>query len=560
MNLSLNHSKISLRPTNISNSLIFYLYHKNQYKYTKSFNSIKTFYFDPILKDNVYIASNGLKKNIVFKRKECNENILQSNFNIFVAYFYTLEDNLFKFNLYPAKYFKELTLNYLKKQQIILKVQKKLYLTTEIRQKSKFLKNFLLFSNLKKDPFFGDFSKIILIKTMYLKLYFLTNRGFIKNLSVRFSDRIFFTGLNYIFKEYIKEIFRYILVLNYVLLNFFSNIILSSKKNINLLYNILIYYNFLKFLNFKFFDYLKEKNLRFRKSNILLRKYKNLINFRISKIIKLYHFLALKYYIINFGTNSWVKNFIFNNHNLIFNNINEETESAVFLNKINSLSDSEKLIIFKYLINIIKYFLNTNVLFYNAKLKLFHKYIYLKAIFEKTILISNFKDIKWFLEQNFSTHLFDLFFFKTNKICNILYSNEKQIFFQKTLHWYSNLKKINNTIKQAQKRRFNSLLAFLNDKNISNIKQKSNKIEKNKLNDVKIFMSKFDNLKNSQIKNSKTKNILKIKKNFRHKKITSSDKIKRIKFVNYILNSLLTIKRKRTLNLPEFNRLRVMIK
>ena len=200
--------------------------------------------FDPILKDNVYIASNGLKKNVVFKRTECNENILQSNFNTFVSYFYTLEDNLFKFNLYPAKYFKELTLNYLKKQQIILKVRKKLYITTEIKQKSKFLKNFLLFSNLKKDPFFGDFSKIVLIKTMYLKLYFLTNRGFIKNLSTRFSDRIFFTGLNYIFKEYIKETFRYILVLNYVLLNFFSNIILSSKKNINLLYNIIIYYNF----------------------------------------------------------------------------------------------------------------------------------------------------------------------------------------------------------------------------------------------------------------------------------------------------------------------------
>ena len=116
MNLPLNQSKISLRPTNISNSLIFYLYHKNQYKYTKSFNSIKTFYFDPILKDNVYIASNGLKKNVVFKRTECNENILQSNFNTFVSYFYTLEDNLFKFNLYPAKYFRELTLNYLKKQ------------------------------------------------------------------------------------------------------------------------------------------------------------------------------------------------------------------------------------------------------------------------------------------------------------------------------------------------------------------------------------------------------------------------------------------------------------
>ena len=174
MNLSLNQTKTSLRPTTIPNSLIFVLYNKNQYKYTKSLNSIKTSYFDPILKQHIYIASNGLKKNVIFNRTECSENILQSNINSFVAYFYALEDNLFKFNLYPAKYFKEITLTYLKKQQLINKIKRKIIGTNDIKQKSKFFKNFLLFSNLQKDAFFGDFSKIILIKALYLKLYFLT--------------------------------------------------------------------------------------------------------------------------------------------------------------------------------------------------------------------------------------------------------------------------------------------------------------------------------------------------------------------------------------------------
>jgi len=244
MNFISNQNKISLRSTDLTNSLIFYLYYKNQNKYTKSVNSIKAFYLDPILKDHIYVASNGLKKNIIFRRPECNENILHNNVNSFVSYFHTLEDNLFKFNIYPSKYFKDLTINYLKTQQIVLKVKRKLTPTDQKKFKSKFFKNYLLFSTLKKNPIFGDFSKITLIKSMYLKLYFLTNRGFVKNLSNRFSDRIFFTGLNYIFKEYIKETFRYILVLNYILLNFFSNIILTQQKNSNLLYNIIIYYNF----------------------------------------------------------------------------------------------------------------------------------------------------------------------------------------------------------------------------------------------------------------------------------------------------------------------------
>jgi len=243
MNLTSKQFKTNSRIIDITTSIVFYLYSKNKYKYTKSVNSIKASYLDPILKDKIYVASNGLKKDIFFRRPECNENILTPDANSFVSYFYALEDNLFKFNIYPYRYFKQLTTSYLKKQQILLKIKNKLIIPEKKKHKSRFLKNFALFSNLKKDPICGDFSKIIYVKAMYLKLYVLTNCGFIKNLSSRFSDRALFAGLQYIFKEYIKDTFRNILILNYVLLNFFSSIILTFQKNKNLLYNIVIYYN-----------------------------------------------------------------------------------------------------------------------------------------------------------------------------------------------------------------------------------------------------------------------------------------------------------------------------
>lgn len=561
MNLISKQFKTNSRVIDITTSIVFYLYSKNQYKYTKSVNSIKASYLDPILKDKIYVASNGLKKDIFFRRPECNENILTTDTNCFVSYFYALEDNLFKFNIYPYRYFKNLTISYLKKQQILLKVKNKLTTVEKVKYKSRFVKNFALFSNLKKDPICGNFSKIIYVKALYLKLYVLTNNGFVKNLSNRYSDRALFAGLQYIFKEFIKETFRNILILNYVLLNFFSSIILTFQKNKNLLYNIVIYYNLWKFLNLKFLDFLKEKNLRFRKSNVFLRKYTNLHSYRIKKIIKLYYFLALKHFKYNLNTNNWIRSLTFNTNNIIFNSSTDEVENNRLLNTINSLSLEDRFLSFKYIFNYIKYNLGQDVLDHQISLRPIQKYIYLKAIITESLLRTYFPKLIWFFEFNFKSYLYDLFFFKTIAIQNYVYSNESHIFIQKMLHWYTIFKRKNSSFKTMAKRRYNFLVGVNNNKNVRPVIYVNNLKSKKKFNtDVITFITKFSLLKNNQIKKCKIKNIIKAKKSFRYKKFTVAQRIKKVNFINEIINALITLGRRRTLNLPEFNRLRINIK
>jgi len=116
MNLVSLNNILNLKQNNITDSLIFFIYHKNEKKnkYLKSTNKIQGFYYDSILKENIYISSNGLKKNASLKKIELNKNILVKHTNIFVSYFTVIEDNLFKFNIYPKKYYKNSKLKYIK--------------------------------------------------------------------------------------------------------------------------------------------------------------------------------------------------------------------------------------------------------------------------------------------------------------------------------------------------------------------------------------------------------------------------------------------------------------
>ena len=121
MELFSNYSKNNSCNLNLKNSIIFSLYHKNLNKefYFKSNNLIKGFYKDSILDDNIYFASNGLKKNSVFRRNQINQNILKSNTNRFVSYFSNIEDNFLIFNIYPNQYFVNTVNSYLNDQKII---------------------------------------------------------------------------------------------------------------------------------------------------------------------------------------------------------------------------------------------------------------------------------------------------------------------------------------------------------------------------------------------------------------------------------------------------------
>jgi hypothetical protein len=111
------------------------------------------------------------------------------------------------------------------------------------------------------------------------------------------------------------------------------------------------------------------------------------------------------------------------------------------------------------------------------------------------------------------------------------------------------------------KRRYNFLVGVNNSKNVRPVVYVNNLKSKKKFNtDVITFITKFSLLKNNQIKKCKIKNIIKAKKNFRYKKFTVAQRVKKVNFINEIINALITLGRRRTLNLPEFNRLRINIK
>jgi len=121
MQLFSNYSKNNNCNLSLKNSIIFSLYHKNLNKefYFKSNNLIKGFYKDSILDDNIYFASNGLKKNSVFSRKQLNSTILKPTANKFVSYFSNIEDNFLIFNIYPHQYFINTVNNFLNDQKIV---------------------------------------------------------------------------------------------------------------------------------------------------------------------------------------------------------------------------------------------------------------------------------------------------------------------------------------------------------------------------------------------------------------------------------------------------------
>jgi len=167
MNLVSLNNILNLKQNNITNSLIFFIYHKNEKKnkYLKSTNKIQGFYYDSILKENIYISSNGLKKNASLKKIELNKNILIKHTNIFVSYFTVIEDNLFKFNIYPKKYYKNSSFKFLTNQSLVQTTLDTQQNVLKRKKSTIFLKNSIFLTNQKFNTFFGFIDKIIMIQS-----------------------------------------------------------------------------------------------------------------------------------------------------------------------------------------------------------------------------------------------------------------------------------------------------------------------------------------------------------------------------------------------------------
>ena len=239
----------------LKNSSFFSLYHsklkKNQYY--KSNNQIKSYYKDPILNDFIYLSTNGLKKNAIFRQTEIKSTINSSGF---VSYFTDLEDNLSVFTLYPKTYLTSIINNYKNNKKIITNV-------LDRSNSSKILNSNFSINKLSSVHRHNH----IFLKNYFSKTAFLNHNSNIFFVNSKLFNKELFSGLLYIFPKKLQKSFKNLFLLNFLILNFYTNI--KIKKNLNKLFlsNLYIYTFYLKYLNYKIITFLKEKNIKIRKSN-----------------------------------------------------------------------------------------------------------------------------------------------------------------------------------------------------------------------------------------------------------------------------------------------------
>lgn len=431
MNLVSLNNILNLKQNNITDSLIFFIYHKNEKKnkYLKSTNKIQGFYYDSILKENIYISSNGLKKNASLKKIELNKNILIKHTNIFVSYFTVIEDNLFKFNIYPKKYYKNSSFKFLTNQSL---VQTTLDIQQNVLKRKKstiFLKNSISLSNQKFNTFFGFIDKIIMIQSFWKKIFISTNRGLCINYSKKFNDRSIFTGLTNIYDEKTKDSFKLLLMLNYLLIKFAGNMVFAWKKNKNLLATMVIYFLYRALASYNFFSSHFGRRLKFRRSNYILKRYNKILRYRAGRLTRYFFKISLKKYKYHLKNNYWITE-LFNNNRKIFLTRNI-SQSLLTTNKLNTLSKIEKINLLKYLLNYFKYKFSTILIGYNDKYPLIAKIQFFKSIIFKDFFISN----NFYFNNNIIDNSQNLLFNKAVALDNSLYSNDINFVYTKRFRY-----------------------------------------------------------------------------------------------------------------------------
>lgn len=411
MQLFSNYSKNNNCNLSLKNSIIFSLYHKNLNKefYFKSNNLIKGFYKDSILDDNIYFASNGLKKNSVFSRKQLNSTILKPTANKFVSYFSNIEDNFLIFNIYPHQYFINTVNDFLNDQKIVTNWKSKNNKNNS--KNSFFFKNFKLLHNTGNFNNGNTLNRSILIKNSYDKFYFVNNTGYITETNSLFFSKNLFTGLFFIFPKNIQNLFKNTLVLNYSLLLFFSNISKLKNSTKSLFSNILIYTYFFKYLNFQIYKYFKQKKLKVRKSNILLYRYIKSYLLKFNKVIDFLYIINYKNYLNNNNQQLWIKNFLFTNNRI---------KKSIIWQKIQTLDTNTQLLFLNKILTILPIHSSYNIIQGDEK-NLINSYINVKSLTINNLLLSNSIYLNLYKNKNVTSYLDDLSINKIIKLNSTLY-------------------------------------------------------------------------------------------------------------------------------------------
>jgi hypothetical protein len=247
---------------NYSNSLINILHYPtvtiNKYGFFKSNNDVIISYKDKVINKTIYVTTSGLKKNSVFQSEDFDKMLAKKELNTFVSCFKILEDNVFRFNLYPQLYKKAVQRVFIKKESTIQLLYSKLSPTKNLLFQAKYFNKYKLFN--QNCSYNASFDKKFIIKLRKKKISLVTTRGVILPRLSRFHYNAYrvLGGLITIFirSRFVKQ-FSIIVSSNYRLLHFFTKNFQNPKKNVNTLINVLLYYYFAKFTFKAFF---KKKN------------------------------------------------------------------------------------------------------------------------------------------------------------------------------------------------------------------------------------------------------------------------------------------------------------
>jgi hypothetical protein len=243
---------------NYSSSLINILYYPNvtlnKYSFFKNNNDVIISFKDTVINKTIYVTSSGLKRNSVFQSEDFDKMLAKKELSTFVSYFKTLEDDVFRFDLYPKAYKKAVQRAFIKKESTNELLYSKLLPTKNLLFRAKYFNKYKFFN--QNCSYNGSFDKKFIIKLRKKKICLATTRGIVLPRLSRFHYNNYrvMSGLITIFKRrgFYKQ-FSIIISSNYRLLRFFTKNFQNSKNNVNSFINVLLYYHFAKFTFKAFF-------------------------------------------------------------------------------------------------------------------------------------------------------------------------------------------------------------------------------------------------------------------------------------------------------------------
>lgn len=252
---------------NYSGSLINILYYSNvtfnKNCIFKNNNDVIISFRDTVINKTIYVTSSGLKRNSVFKSKEFDKILAKKELDTFVSYFKILEDDVFRFDLYPKRYKKILELAFIKKEGTIQALYPKVLPIKNLPFRSKFFNKHEIFN--EKYAYNGSLDTKFIIKLRKFKIRLATSRGVLlpRLSSTHYHLNRIMNGLIGVLDETrLKKNLRIIISSNYRLLRFFTKNFENSTNNINIFINILVYYYFAKFIFKAFFKRLARLKIK----------------------------------------------------------------------------------------------------------------------------------------------------------------------------------------------------------------------------------------------------------------------------------------------------------